>query len=297
MLRCFLTQEEDHRALFHGLYIENSPVWKEAHSYPVFYFDFKFLKPNNYKVQIYKQIMRHFKRFVDFDRLDKVDQSILNNYIKLAGSDPSGISLLTEFVYQVTGKPSYILIDEYDNMLMHNYRSTEYEELRTYMTDTIEAAVKGNPYLVKAVLTGVMRISKESMFSGLNNLDTYDVFRDEVFADDYGLTDREIDELGEYVVSAGEEPLDHAQLAEWYNGFTIDQHPIYNIYSVMSYVPRREYTSYWGQSGTSVVLHPQNRVSDASDFFPILIDMIHDVLNDRRKYAIEKLLNGEQVSV
>jgi hypothetical protein len=297
MLRCFLTQEEDHRALFKSLYIENSPVWKEAHAHPVFYFDFKGLKADNYQTQIYKQVMRSLRRFVDLDELDKVDQSIIQNYIMQAGKDPSGISLLTEYVFQATGKRSYILIDEYDNMLMHNYRSAEYEKLRSYMTDTIEAAVKGNPYLIKAVLTGVMRISKESMFSGLNNIVVYDVFRDNVFTDDYGLTDSEIDELGDYVAAAGAPPLNHTQLAQWYNGFTIDQHPIYNIYSVMSYVSWGDYNCYWGQSGTSVVLHPQNRVSDASDFFPILTDMIQDILNDRRKEAIENLLNGEQIKV
>jgi hypothetical protein len=277
MLRCFLTQEEDNRSMFKGLYIEHSSVWGEAHSHPVFYFDFKNLNPANYQIQIRNQVYEHLSRVVDIESLGKYERMIINDYMSSDGQDTTGIHLLTQYVYKTTGKKSYILIDEYDNMLMHNYRSAEYEQLRTYMTDTIEAAVKGNNYLIKAVLTGVMRISKESMFSGLNNVLTYDVFKDSVFTDDYGLTDLEIDELGEYVVAAGLAPLDHVKLAEWYNGYTIGGQPIYNIYSVMSYILQQEYSCYWGQSGT--------------------MDMILDLLNDPRRDVLDQLVNNERVSV
>jgi hypothetical protein len=277
MLCCFLTDRQDYRGLFRGLYIENSSVWHKAHTRPVLYFDLKTVDEEDYKMRIYDIVCDHMAEYVEPDQLSMRDRELYDNYLASRGEDAEGILLLTRLVYNTTGIKPYLLIDEYDRLMTKQYRSAQYEQIRHYITKMITSAVKGNPYLDQALLTGVMRVSKESMFSGLNNIEVFDVFSDDVFTDDYGLTDQEVDELSQYAVEGDQPALDKAMLKQWYNGFTIDGHAIYNIYSTMSFMKKRKYDCYWGKSGT--------------------IDMVLDLLNDRRRITIEELINGDEVKV
>ena len=193
MLRCFLTDKEDLRHLFRGLYIESNPLWDKANSAPVFYFDFKGLQPDGYKKSIFGMVYSYVDDYCSKDELpwqvkDYLDSKDFGN--------PDGLRFLTEAVYKSTGKRSYILIDEYDKLLMDSFKSEAYPEIRNFMTSLFSAAVKGNPYLEKALLTGVLRISHESLFSGLNNIETFDVFEDELYTDDYGFTEEEVSAIG-----------------------------------------------------------------------------------------------------
>ena len=195
MLRCFLTEKEDNRALFTGTYIETRPVWERVNSSPVFLFDFKNLSETKYSLQIFKQIHEYVSFYVN---AYKLDEHLRMSY-EMFKSDPKdctdGLLFLTEIVYKTTGKRSYILIDEYDKLLADNYNTKYYDEIKTFETHLFSAGLKGNAYLKKALLTGVMRVSRESMLSGLNNLVTYDLFSDQIYTEDFGLTDEEIDEL------------------------------------------------------------------------------------------------------
>ena len=175
MLRVFLTDKEDFRHLFKGLYIENSPVWEMANSAPVFCFDFKSLQSDNVKISIYGMVHDYIKQYCTVSDLPwHIKRYMTNDDFNNA----SGMHYLTEAVYKTTGKRSYVLIDEYDKLLMDNFRNDSYEEIRNFLTALFSAVLKGNHYLEKAMLTGVLRISHESMFSGLNNIVTYDVFED-----------------------------------------------------------------------------------------------------------------------
>ncbi len=267
MLRCFLTDLQDNRKLFHGLYIENSLVWNEVNSAPVFLFDFKNLDVADYREKITQQINKHILSYIDISALPKHLLEEYNQMISVPDHATGGLLLLTELVYEVTGKRSYILIDEYDKFLTDNYDRDEYEEIKSYETTLLSAGLKGNRYLKKALLTGVMRVSRESMLSGLNNLVTYDVFSDKTYADYFGLIESEILELNK--ISS----FDKEELKSWYNGIKIKGKAIYNIYSVLSYIQSGEFSNYWGRSGT--------------------IHIILKLMNDERKEAIIKLLNGE----
>ena len=267
-LRCFLTDKEDLRHLFKGLYIEKSPVWEMANSTPVFYFDFKTLTADNYKNQIMKQVYKHISSYVDPESLKGYLKMLFDDF---ANDLENSLQVLTEIVYEVTGKRSYLLIDEYDQLLMHNYDKESYEEIKNFITHLFSSAVKSNQYLEKALLTGVMRISHESMFSGLNNIITYDVFNDDVYTNDYGFTEEEIKEISKLA------DFDISELRQWYNGVRIFGKPIYNTYSVMSFLLRKKYDCYWGKSGT--------------------MDMIRNLLNDNRHAVLAKLLAGEQAEV
>ena len=267
-LRCFLTDKEDLRHLFKGLYIEKSPVWELSYSAPVFYFDFKNLRTENYKVVIYDMICDYLDGYCDEAHMSRAARRYASND---DFDNSNGLLYLTESVFKTTGKRSYILIDEYDQLLMHNYNKESYEEIRNFITALFSSAVKSNQYLEKALLTGVMRISHESMFSGLNNIITYDVFRDSVYTNDYGFTEEEIEEISKLA------DFDVSELRQWYNGVRIFGTPIYNTFSVMSYLLRKWYDCYWGKSGT--------------------MDIIRNLLNDNRRAVLAKLLVGEQVEV
>ena len=271
MLRCFLTSKKDMRHLFRGLYIETSPVWEYANSAPIFYFDFKNLTPGAYKLQVAEQVYEQICTFVEPDELKgymkvQVD-SLLNNPEKAA----EGLRLITSIAHAISGKRAYLLIDEYDNLLIESHNTSKYEEIRAFITILLSSGLKGNEYLEKALLTGVMRISHESILSGLNNIVTHDVFVDGVYTDDYGLTEDEMAAINQQA------DFDINEVRQWYNGIRIDGKAIYNIYAVMSFLARKQFDCYWGKSGT--------------------LDMIISLLNDKRKQTLAKLLNGEHVTV
>ena len=270
-LRCFLTNQADNRHLFKGLYIKTSHAWEYANSAPVFKFDFKQLTADGYKGQIIAQVDRHICSIVNpvnlQDRLKRKYNALVSDYDNATHS----LLLLMEISYELTGKHSYILIDEYDKLLIDNYDSEKYEEIRDFIGALFSVAFKDNPYLEKALLTGVMRVSKESIFSNLNNITVYDVFEDTVYTNDYGFTEEEVKYIRNHI------EVDINELRKWYNGIYIAGTPVYNTYSVSSYLRKLQFGCFWGMSGS--------------------MDMISNLLTDGRRKVITKLLSGEKASV
>jgi len=264
MLKCFLTDRQDYRPLFEALSIRKSPVWESAHSAPVFLFDFKGLSRGKYITDIKDMIEQAVSGYVSDP---KCPAYLLKSYMKWETGETSatnGIKLLTAIVHAVTGKKPYVLIDEYDEMLTDNMENDCYDEIREFMSSLLSAGLKGNEHLQKGLLTGVMRISYEGMLSGLNNLQTYDVFRDNAYAVDYGLTEYEVGELSE---AAG---FDRETSRQWYNGIKIGGHAIYNTYGVMSMIHFKSFDCYWAASGT--------------------METITSIMNARQKRTIIQLL-------
>ena len=268
MLRCFLTDKEDNRHLFNGLYIEKSPVWEKANSAPAFYFDFKTLTKESYKKTLYNIVCDYIDSYCEGVKLSRATQSYMDDK---EFNDSAGILYLTESVYRATGKRSYIFIDEYDKLLMDNQKSEYYDEIRQFLTGFISSGFKGNPRLEKGLLTSVLRISHESLLSGLNNIVTYDIFNDDLYTDDYGLTEEEVLGLSKLA------KFDIDEARAWYNGVRVNGKPIYNTYAMMSFLFRGSYDCYWGRRGT--------------------MDLIVDLLNEKRKLVLTTLLNHEPLEV
>jgi hypothetical protein len=152
---------------------------------------------------------------------------------------------------------------------MDNIYSTEYEKLRRWITDVFDSALKDNPALGKAVLTGVTRISKESMFSGLNNLAVYDIFTNKTYDRDFSLTEEEVQ-----VLLTAEE-LD--EVRDWYNNTRVGNAKLYNIYSVMSYLKYGRLDNYWAKSGT--------------------LDMLITLMNKRRADSLLEMIENRNTFV
>ena len=270
-LRCFLTDQVDNRHLFKGLYIEKSHVWREANSTPVFMFDFKKLTADGYISQLVEMVDKHICSLTDPAQLnDRLRRSYESLVVKLANPTKS-LYMLTELVYDLTGKNSYILIDEYDKLLIDNHASAKYEEIRDFIGALFSTAFKDNPYLEKALLTGVMRISKESIFSNLNNISVFDVFSDDTYISDYGFTEEDVNYVGQHT------PFCLDDVRKWYNGIRVSGVPIYNTFSFSSYLRKKQLECFWGMSGS--------------------MEIIKKLLTDSRRKVITGLLNGEEVSV
>lgn len=186
---------------------------------------------------------RQHRDLLSSDKFDKSDsnhfQRYLDGEITIAALE-EGISFLSECLYRVYDKEVIILIDEYDTPLSSAFERDYIEEFNGFMRSLLSSALKSNPYLKKAVLTGILRVSKNSMLSGLNNLRTYTLF-DKSYQQYFGFTEAEIDELTAAV------KVDHGRedIREFYNGYKIGGEVIYNPWSVMSYLQCGDLAPYW----------------------------------------------------
>jgi hypothetical protein len=237
-LYTFLDCTKNTGNLFKELYIESSLVWKELNKYPVIYLDFKELALDSYKQRFRDFVRKLIVRYLPLDQL--VD--VMKRYYF---TDDFSTAILYDFceaLYNYYGIRPYIIIDEYDYLFMNSVDASGFNDYRQWLRNILSSALKGNRFLEKAVLTGVNRITQESLFSGLNNLVVYDVFTPSRFDTDFGLTEEEVVEL---IPSVGE----REKVKEWYNGFRVGNSEVYNIYSVMSYLASHRFDNYWGMSG------------------------------------------------
>ena len=243
MLRTFLDCKQDSAALFEGLYIEGSPVFAQLNKYPVILLDFKELRARDFFTLLRRMLRRSAAYYLQPDQMD----FDLGRYLEEdERKGTGGLRLLIENIHAVFGVRPFVLIDEYDKVLTDSVGTPEYENIREWITEVFESALKGNASLEKAVITGVTRVSQESLFSGLNNIDVYDVFTSSVYDGDFSLTEEEALEL------MSEEQLAVAQ--KWYNNYRVGDEKLYTMYSVMSWLKSGQLENYWGQSGTMNLL-------------------------------------------
>ena len=260
MFRTFLDCKQDTRELFKGLYIEGSPVFAEKNSCPVIYLSIKNLRADGYKQAYFSCLMDIANYYLRDDQLNRQMRDF--SVGGLNGSEM--LYCLTKNIHEVYGIKPYVLIDEYDKLLMDNIGKPEYEEIREWLRNVFESALKDNPHLKKGVMVGVTRVSHESLLSGLNNLKVFDVFMPSAFDGDFSLTEEEASEL------LNEEQLEAAR--EWYNNYRVGDKQLFNLYSVLSYLEWGVLDNYWGMSGT--------------------MNMLIDLLNTERTDAISNLLGA-----
>ncbi len=259
MLREFLDCKRNTVELFKGLAIENSTYYTEMNKSPVIFIDFKNLRKDEYKSSLRNRICHIIEYYIPKEKR----MSVVKRYFEQEENFFTEILMyITENIYKVYGIKPYILTDEYDKILIDNVNTPFYEEIRDYMTAIFTSTFKGNPYVKKALLTGVTRISKESMFSGLNNISVYDVFTPSIFDTDFGLTENEV----KTIVELENLPV----VKDWYNNVHIGDHTLYNIYSVMSYLHFGTISNYWGKSGT--------------------IDLLGELLTGARAISLSKII-------
>ena len=207
MLDCFFDVTRNNTdELFRGLKIESEPEYSERHKYPTIFLSFKDVKDNTFSgaLSLLKDV---FSDFCD-KHLDWLEGSTLNEYekqyfnalhFKTISKDDlkSAIFMITRMAYKMHGTKVVLLIDEYDVPLAQGDSKGYYDDIINVMSTLYGKALKGNEYLLFAVVTGCLRIAKESVFTGLNNFSVYSI-TDPLYDECFGFTDQEVDDLLTY---------------------------------------------------------------------------------------------------
>lgn len=252
-------------------------VWKLKGSYPVISLTFSDVKETDgekAKRRIAGLIAEIYNRFAYLTEKEIMTPAEKDYFWNIASQkDPEEIVVslrrLSEFLYRYYGKKVLILLDEYDTPLQEAYMDDYWDELTLFIRGLFSASFKSNPYLEKAILTGITRVSKESVFSDLNNLKVITTISNE-YADSFGFTEKEVfaalDEYGKTDKKA--------VVKEWYDGFTFgDCADIYNPWSIINYLDTGKLGAYWANTSSNSLIDKLVRsgnVSVKEDFETLL---------------------------
>lgn len=256
--------------------------------YPVIHISFKECKADTYDVinnkikQSISDLFKNHSYLKHSEKLTDDEKDLLSKYIKNdidANHLHNSLRFLSEILFKHFSRRVYILIDEYDSPINHVYTkfgfgSTELEAVVTIFQSMFGASLKGNTSLAKGVITGILRIAKANLFSGINNV-SENTLLDENFSKSYGFTQEEVDELLTQV------PTETAQgkIKSWYNGYTFGGETIYNPWSIMQCLSRRgALDNYWIDSGGTGLL-------------------TKSFLSDEMQRHFQTLLSGESITV
>ena len=261
MLECFFSNKYENRSdLFEGLSVWEDERYRALQgTYPVIFMSFAGVKGDNYEDTvkgIKKQIVKTFSDFSvlrtyeEFDPNEKAALAKISEEMSDVDAEYS-INLLTTLLEKYYHKKALIFLDEYDTPLQEAYVHGYWDKLVVFTRAMFNNTFKTNPSMERAVMTGITRVSKESIFSDLNNLNVVTTTSDE-YATCFGFTEKEVfaamDEQG---IPENEKK----NVKAWYDGFTFGQvTDIYNPWSVTSYLSKKKYDTYWANtSGNGLV--------------------------------------------
>ena len=261
MLKCFFSNEyKDRGDLFEGLDIWKKEKYREIQgTYPVIFLSFAKIKQNTYKdaiAGIKRIICDEIQKYIflkDWDGLADAEKNNLKN-ITYGMDDVTAqeaIASLSNYLSRYYGKNVIILLDEYDTPMQEAYVNGYWEELVSFTRSFFNATFKSNLYLERAVITGITRVSKESIFSDLNNLKVITVESDE-YSDTFGFSEEEVFlALDDFNLS------DKKQIVkEWYDGFTFgSQRDIYNPWSIINFLENKKIDTYWADTSSNSLIN------------------------------------------
>ena len=283
MLEAFFSVEYAGRSdLFEGLSIwENEKYRALQGTYPVISLSFANVKENSYQMTRKKICQLITKLYADHAFL--LDSNVLyeteRNYFKRVSEemDDSDASLalyqLSDFLYRYYGKKAIILLDEYDTPMQEAYVQGFWDEVVSFTRNLFNSTFKTNPYLARGIMTGITRVSKESVFSDLNNLKVVTTTSDE-YATAFGFTEQEVfTALDAY--GYGERKTN---VKDWYDGFIFGkQKDIYNPWSILNFLDTGELATYWANTSSNSLVGTLIRESDEEikGLFEILLKGEH----------------------
>lgn len=244
MLQHFLAAEvngQTTKGLFDNLKITKvaqGEYLKQQGRYPVIFISLKDLKDSNFETA-YNKIKALLSDIYDehnylktsdklSDKQKKLYHLILNggaNEAQLQGS----LRTLAECLYTHHGEKPWLLIDEYDTPIQASFQNNYYEQMVSFIRNFFGAALKGNPYVEKAVITGILRVAKESLFSGLNNIKVYSLLHPK-YSQYFGFTEEEVNDLLQRSELTGQTE----KIKKWYNGYQFGETVLYNPWSIVN---------------------------------------------------------------
>ena len=261
MLKCFFSnQYEGRKELFEGLGIWKDEEYRELQgTYPVIFFSFSGIKQTEYSkavTMIKNEITDIYNKY---DYIMKSDLYNNNEKIQFKSVCPDmsdeiaqkAINDLSNYLSRYYGKKVIIILDEYDTPMQEAYVNGYWDELVAFTRSLFNLTFKTNPYLERGIMTGITRVSKESIFSDLNNLKVVTTTSRE-YATSFGFTEKEVFDALDEVNMSNEK----AAVKEWYDGFTFgDVKDIYNPWSIINYLQTGKIDSYWTDSSSNGIVN------------------------------------------
>ncbi|MEA1884644.1 MAG: AAA family ATPase [Thermotogota bacterium] len=263
MLRYFYDNRIESSELFKSFAIaEDEEIMHEMNSYPVIYLTFKDVNNNTWDKTYdkLKNLLADLYKDFEEDLQEIFADSYTGQYCrKLLDGTASNVDYqnalknLTRFLHKVYNKPVILIIDEYDVPIQSGWLNGYYDEIIDMMKGILSGALKDNPHLFKGVLTGIYRVAKESIFSGLNNLKIYTLLK-ERYHQYFGFTEKEITKILK-VLGLEENGRLVSDLQAWYDGYKFGGKKVYNPWSVLNYLYDKELQPYWiGTSSNDLII-------------------------------------------
>lgn len=275
MLAEFLDCTKNSADIFAGTEVCQSDVMQEMNGHPTIFISFLNVKGDNANAMVY-QLMRaleyEYRKYLPVIQDKKLSagqrenlQNIYRSINRLKVDEESKISLadaipaLCQALTDYYEKKVYLLIDEYDTPFIAANSGGYYDEVRGLLAAVLSSSLKGNQALQKAMLTGIQRVGKENIFSGLNNLIVCTV-NDPDFSDCFGFTEEETRELLKYYEMELTE-----EVKAMYDGYLFGRTSIYNPWSVTSYAVRKKMEPYWVNTSENSII--RNAMEESSESF------------------------------
>ena len=257
------------KGLFDNLKIaEYAGGMEKQGKHPVISISFKEIKHINIEQlkagmrEIISNLYLRYDYLANSDKLAKSEKVKFNLLLNGESSDAQlGQSLyyLSQYIFKDTGVKPYLLIDEYDIPIQEAYLNNYYEDAVRFIRSLLSAALKDNSNLAKGVLTGIVRVSKEDLFSGLNNVKVHSILSDK-YSSYFGFLESEVDYLlGESNIATGKE-----KIKDWYNGYKFGEDTIYNPWSLINCLDEKgKLQPYWVNTSSNKLIKKQIEKSSA----------------------------------
>ncbi len=245
--------------LFEGLSIWEHEKYRNLQgTYPVISISFANVKQNSYEkvryriCQILMNLYGEMRFLLKGDLLTPREKEYFERISETMNEEDATMSLyyLSSFLYKYYGKKVIILLDEYDTPMQEAYVNGYWDELVSFRRSLFQSAFKTNPYLERGIMTGITRVSRESVFSDLNNLEVVTT-TSEKYADSFGFTEEEVfASLEEFGLSDRRQ-----EVKSWYDGFVFGRYTdIYNPWSVLHYLDKGKAGVYWANSSSNSLI-------------------------------------------
>ena len=292
MLRYFfdVKNKDENRKLFEGLNISKSEYFTEQGNYPVISISFRNYDEENWE-NGFKSIKSIIKRlYGDYkfltEKMDDIEIEEFNSVRRGLDSVEWEATLLnlSKYLYEYYGKKVIILIDEYDQPIIDSYIKGYYDKAISFFKTFYGLVLKDNEYLEMGIMTGILRVAKENIFSGLNNLEVHTIL-DSEFTEYFGIIENEVEE------SLKDFDLEYelSDVQRWYNGYLFGDTKVYNPWSIINFLKKGKLKPYWvNTSGNGLIkLYLQKLKDEIFEDFSKLLNQktISKRINDNMTFG------------
>ena len=277
MLKYFfdVKNKDENKNLFEGLNISKSEYFNKQGEFPVISISFK-----DYNEKKWESGFREVKGIIErlytkykflTEKMDEIEVEKFNSIrrtLDLADWKNSLLNL-TKYLYEYYGKKVIVLIDEYDQPIINSYINGYYNETIDFFKSFYGSVLKDNEYLEMSVITGILRVEKENIFSGLNNLEVHTIL-DSEFTEYFGIMEDEVEEaLKDFSLE-----YDLLDVQKWYNGYLFGDIKVYNPWSIINFLDEKRLEAYWvNTSGNGLIqLYLQKLKDEIFDDFSKLLN-------------------------